>query len=908
MKKLFVFMLLCALGLSSACNPATNAPSPSPSPEAGATRKPGQAEWYEGSYVQYPDKRDYTYSWWKEGLLSKGDNRFCIQTGYYGLTADAVTGMITAIGAIQEEYTKTQVLSQGMEVMEALPGVRTVAALETGGQAYTFRGSVTPTPYSWLPTRIIESGDYMQSFDVAAMNFAGNSGTLEGVAGRVEVKANIRYFSLNFELFCSEARTANLSYALTFAKPLSGTVSKNGKSIVLTGETGGYSVILPENQNSALTYNEESRTLTITGNSLSFAKNRFSGMSAIIIPSTNPTQQDIADYNAIAGVQGIEASAVEVEPKEGRERKFTFDETRGLWVLDLNNMSRTGANIFSKTPNVADRAVFTLKNTTSRTLKVPLMFEKDSSFTVEGFGALLRDKNTGEPTGLGVQLTRNWHAGGLSRDLWYSAMDGRWFHGFTLVEVPANSTVSYEICLTYNNWGTANVASHGQLCLIGWPGGSGQIWHTSTIGSSGEAFCYDPDGTCNYAFINDVRGVGFDPYEKGSEYVWGANNGGGNFIYYGSEGPNELGSDKDIVKLKMMRVEYKTHSPNLAEVIFTGRTRDDAVDLRITTTIARTNDISRATHTFEYKFLKDVTFERMAFYQIGGDNHNSGRWHGITIGNDEGPISYEIAGVTYGAEAELPITDAPGYVGGQGMQQIEVPGKGLFVSFTNSYEGINSDSFQSKNANRALSLLSFEANLNGVTYNKPALNIRSTKFFSGDSNLIELAPPAAAGNTIKAGSTVKGTVEYMNFPVSLKSYYFTSEIIKNIPAEEFDTWKMAHRYSVAHRTEATAQKGSILRQYPITVACEEGEFAAEITVKSGISFIPLTFANLPRYYNYRLEAWDGSAWQQVDQSYGTNDYWQAHYDAETQSYELTFNVEHSGNPEASYRYRLVSIG
>ena len=43
----------------------------------------------------------------------------------------------------------------------------------------------------------------------------------------------------------------------------------------------------------------------------------------------------------------------------------------------------------------------------------------------------------------------------------------------------------------------------------------------------------------------------------------------------------------------------------------------------------------------------------------------------------------------------------------------------------------------------------------------------------------------------------------------------------------------------------------------------------------------------------------------VDQSYNGNDYWQAWYDSDTATYELTFNVEHSGDPEAVYEYRLV---
>ena len=69
--------------------------------------------------------------------------------------------------------------------------------------------------------------------------------------------------------------------------------------------------------------------------------------------------------------------------------------------------------------------------------------------------------------------------------------------------------------------------------------------------------------------------------------------------------------------------------------------------------------------------------------------------------------------------------------------------------------------------------------------------------------------------------------------------------------------------------------------------------------------MPLTFTNVPSYSGYRLEKKEGEQWVMVDQSYNGNDYWQAWYDADTATYELTFNVEHSGNPEDVYEYRLV---
>ncbi len=297
----------------------------------------------------------------------------------------------------------------------------------------------------------------------------------------------------------------------------------------------------------------------------------------------------------------------------------------------------------------------------------------------------------------------------------------------------------------------------------------------------------------------------------------------------------------------------------------------------------------------------------MAFYQIGGDRHNSGRWHGLTIGNDDGPIEYEIDGVKYGAEAEMPVYETAGYIGDTDeMQRIEVPGKGLWVAFTDSYKKVNSDYFDGENANRMLSLLEFDATLNGTHYDKPAFNVRSTEMFCGASTLVELCPPASVGNKITAGSKVKGAVEYINLPFSLRSVYFDSEVLKSFPAEEFDTWKLAYRYAMGDKTVATASIGTVTRQYPIAVkSVTADKVIAQLSIKGGISYIPITFTNVPSFAGYRLEKKVGDNWEKVDQSYFGNDYWQTYYDPETGTYELTFNVEHSGDPNAVYDYRLV---
>ena len=87
-------------------------------------------------------------------------------------------------------------------------------------------------------------------------------------------------------------------------------------------------------------------------------------------------------------------------------------------------------------------------------------------------------------------------------------------------------------------------------------------------------------------------------------------------------------------------------------MIYTAVTSDEAIAVKMTANLGRTDDLSKALHTFEYEFLKDVEFERMAFYQIGSVFYNVVYYPTMTIGNDEGPISFELNGMRYGAEFE----------------------------------------------------------------------------------------------------------------------------------------------------------------------------------------------------------------------------------------------------------------
>lgn len=900
----FTAALLALLLLFCSCQPGDTASvAPTESITAGASEQPtpsGKEYKYDenGNVVQQPDVRDYTTMWWRDGFNRGGRWQMNMQTGYYGLTVNTVTGSISTLGAIEQEITQTQAGQGDNALLESLPKVTSsYSVIDTDGTECTYAGTDAVGGGS-ISSRILETGRYMQRIDIMSLKFR----ELDDIVGRVEYAVMPEYMALEFALYAKDRDAAGMGMRYRINLPSTYTeisYSCGGRAVTAAVPGGeGLTFVLPDMPGVSLEV--ESSVLSFTCSGVTLKKNTFVGFGVVIIPSVKASAQDAINY--IMREQ-LHSSAVQITPDEGREQEVSFDSTKGYLSIDMNKMMSARTNQFQNEELLDDydRLRFTITNDSAADIKLPIQFVKDKNFGVEGFCPMLRDAETGEPIGVQVQLSKNWHSMTTDKNSpFYAARNdpkrywsGLWFHGYTMLDIPAGKSVTYEICITYATWGGVYACSHSQISLAGW-GGNYQQWETSAIGSFGESFCYDPETAHGRAFIDDIRPLAV--LSMGGKYGWTSCNGGGNMLMYNNY------KNGGIVYYKQVETRFKKQGPNLTEVTYTGVTLDDAVRFEITAYLPRTNDVSRAWHSFKYTFLKDVTFDRMVFYQFGADNYNDNRWDTMAVGNNDGTVSFEIAGKTYSGQFTTPLSDTAGYVGGDSMQRIDVPGEGLWFAFT---DAVALEHKSGPDANRMLNVVRYNAVLNGKTYTKPSFNLRYTTNYNIPCLLVELCPPAETGDTIKAGSVVEGTVEYLNLPVEKADYYGPSEVLKAIPAEEFNTWKVAYRYAVGNKTVTTAQVGEVTQQIPVFVRCAQGETLAQITVKGGMSYVPLTFTGVPGYKGYELQYEKDGQWIKVDQSVHGNDYWQCWYDADTGTYELTYNVEHTGDPDAVYTYRLV---
>ena len=67
----------------------------------------------------------------------------------------------------------------------------------------------------------------------------------------------------------------------------------------------------------------------------------------------------------------------------------------------------------------------------------------------------------GSPSGLPVQISKNWHEGGAKS----------WLSVSTVCTVAPNSTAALTLRVAFAHWGGLPSVSHAQLSLIGWGGG-----------------------------------------------------------------------------------------------------------------------------------------------------------------------------------------------------------------------------------------------------------------------------------------------------------------------------------------------------------------------------------------------------------------------------------------------------
>lgn len=550
-----------------------------------------------------------------------------------------------------------------------------------------------------------------------------------------------------------------------------------------------------------------------------------------------------------------------------------FDDVRGWHRIDLNGVEPTlppeakrgktmaaseGAVLRDPRNDVLDRARLVLTNASEQEQTARLCFEKTRfvgsrlGSPITGLSAILRDA-AGRPTGIPVQLSKNWHSGRGG-----SPYEGQWFRGFAQVRLPAQSSVHLELVMAYGHWGGIPAASHAQLSLLGW--GSNQLWDESAVGSWGESICYEPDQVQTGASILDVRPMLVRARSEGKPWQWTGNVGGGDFFRLEA-------ADGSRLWRQNMKAEYVRPGPCLTEVTYAGQL-GSGIDHAETVSLSRTDDIVRGTYRVRMDVRESLDFSRFVIFQIGADTYDYARAKKIALGN--------AAGLAREWEAQW---------GGNAYKAAptECVGPMPWVSL----HGDETVSDRMPIGTRGFVIRDWRAVLAGSDA-KPWIAEHGTPSAHHPSSTIDIVPPPGT-TRLEPGDFVEATIEFLVLPLSADEYYGPNEALRDALRDFANSWQMVHREAVGNSRRVEVTRGVLEWSYP-DVRIRVDDDVAEFTLHGGVGYVPLTFAGLSSHHVAELRI-NG---EPLDQSVHGGDFWQTDYDPATQTWSQTFTVASDG--------------
>jgi hypothetical protein len=568
------------------------------------------------------------------------------------------------------------------------------------------------------------------------------------------------------------------------------------------------------------------------------------------------------------GPQAPEAAAAvtvrALEIPSGAARPVDVDAARGWHRVNLDDIVPVEPPGEHANGNDAiERIKLLLTNPGATEQTARLLFEKNGSgmrvrlsSPITGVSAILRGAD-GTPTGIPVQLSKNWHGrpeGGV-----YA---GCWFHGFSQVHLPPGATVELELSIVYGHWGGVAAASHAQLCLVGW--GSNQLWDQSALGAWGESICYEPDQAQAQCAVLDVRPLMVRSMHRDLQWFWTHNVGGGDFFRY-------LDPAGRQVMPARMRTTYLRQGPVLTEVLYAGRTGDGRIEHQATVSLYRSDDIVRGVYRLRMEVKEPTEFSRFVIFQVGADSYSYTGERQMAVGNELG-LTREWA-TQWGGDR---YRTAPFECGGR------VPWLSLHAAVPRSPDGAGAW------ANRGIVIRAWKARLGGQDAAPWAAEYGVMARGSATSTLDIVPPPGVT--RFLPGDVVEATFEHIIMPQFAPDYYGPNAALRAALEKDANTWRLIQREAVGNDLEVEVQTGALEGRRPaVRIRVVDGR--AEFALRGGLGYVPITLCGLRSWGRPRLQmrAPDG-AWQTVDQAVHGNDFWQTDYRPESATWELTFSV------------------
>lgn len=788
----------------------------------------------------WQNNSDYTFMWWADGLRDPA-KVFHIQTSHYGLSFDFDDFALKTFGPIADAPSEEEVLVQDNGLVEGLSHAGLRCVIERDGSRY----EVTGAGPAWEDCMLVESGRYFQRRWLEKLTF-----DRRGRNGRPQARSSLEISAwpdrIGFALHVKPDMTIThgaLEVTLDVGDVYV-TRASAGPAFGLFDASGSGFVFLTDDPDAALTCDAGQGQCTVrleTGDTWPAGLERSVGVVVYPVSKLGP---DILKHVIRLESAPITVTAQQTKPSV-ETLPVAYDARHGWYTIKLRN-DQCGDYAESGNDRI-EQVTLSLSNPDEHARHVRLNFAKEGKVcSVTGLSAMLCDDDL-YPLGLPIQLSKNWHG-----QVPGHRFAGTWYHGLTMLTVPARSTLDLVYRSVNGHWGGVAAASHAQLCLIGW--GSHQLWNEAAIGAWGESICFEPDQGQRGGAVLDTR-----PLMVGRPWHWTNNVGGADFlVYYDARGQKQWNS--------RMKTMYRRCCPNLTEVTYAGRSADAKIDLQYTVSLFRTDDIVRGVYRFRYDVRDVVDFERLVLFQCGGDHYSYTGERLFARGNEQGLVQ-----------------EWPTQWGGNiyRTDPVELSGQ---IPWLSMHDAVPREA-GATTANRGLVIRDWDAVLGGQPA-RPWVAERGAKVRGIDTSLVDVLAPADVPQLL-SGDYVEGEIIHVVVPQYASDYYGPNVQLAAALEKHENTWRMVYREAIGNDLDVRMTQGALEDAYPIRIRASDG---AAFVVTGGLGYVPMTFSGLPDYHGYVLQSRVDDVWVEVDQSVHSRDFWQTDYDTNTGTWEITYTV------------------
>lgn len=586
-----------------------------------------------------------------------------------------------------------------------------------------------------------------------------------------------------------------------------------------------------------------------------------------------------------------------------------FEANNNCHVTRVKNPKRTWDRTKCEDLREYDEFLIEVENKSVKNGNIPFLLDFTSPFGITGLCPILCGAD-GTPTGIPVQLSKNWHHNKL----------GCYLRAYTLLPAPVGKS-TYLMRVPYGFYGTLPQASHAQLSLAsdarwGNNGGNGR-WDQIAVGGWGETLCLDMDFSLTENIITDNRAMLIRNGKEGPKWGWCEAGWGGDWLGLKDSAGKQL-------LLNGIKTSYLSHGPCLSDVRYDGHYGSSReVKLKSTVRVPRSDDYVRT--YFEQSYDFNGTFPTKGAWLFKMGKTHKLVTPRVAYGNRDGLIT----------EHQAPAKAKPGNLM---VDHLELTGEGpWWVAYPDADVQLPPGRENFGKASRAFIIRSFKATFGGKTVTKPSISlIVGNVLPDGRLDIDCVMVPPKDVTEFQPGDRVEMDVEWINVPRIAEDYYGPNEALRTHLAEAPRSWKTVHREAIGNDLTVSASGGTVTHRYPIIIHAKEPLVSMNavkdlanklpsswadiglpnrvipwlrpsvtVDIKGGVGYVPIRFDGLPIADGYRLYEQVAGKLIPLDQSLHGNDFWQADYEATTKTYSLTYNLPLDGKPTSRWVFKSI---